>query len=906
MALEKESLIGHYKILSQLGAGGMGEVYLAQDTKLNRKVAIKLISNEFSQDADKLSRFLLEAQAVSALNHPHILTIYEIGEFEDTNYIATEFIEGKTLREHIEADNLSLIEVVKIIEQIADALASTHEAHIIHRDIKPENIMIRKDGYAKILDFGLSKTIQHESSEEDSTVQLVNTTPGMVMGSVRYMSPEQARGKETDERTDIWSLGVVLYEMVTGKNPFVADNISDSLVAVVSKEPEEISQYVSRAPDFLQEIITKALQKVSDKRYETMADFGSDIKNLKFDLEHSSVENKTVRLKIESNENMTIIQESAIHQTTAEQGDQTKTDISGAQAVTSTIKKHKLVAAVAFVVVAIILAGFGYGLYQLIRSPQETEPPRAVNNLKIRRLTGDGNTYGAVISPDGKFLAFAKNRGLLLKQIETNSEVELIPKGEYPAGVGNSVFSPDGNFIYFNGNKADDKTLTVYRVPTLGGNAVKMLTDAWGVSFSPDGKQLAFRRGTDSTPKTSVHIANADGSNERKLAGFDDSVSFFSSKAVWSPDGKSLAVVVASEKLLPNPYIPAVIPVTDGTVTYLGQTSFPGISDMVWHPQGDKLYFSGNSQIWEIGYPAGESRRLTQSTNGLDKLSITADGNSIVTSENEFKESIWVSPDTNPKNAKQKLPESGIIPGSSWTPDGRIVFISEQSGALEVWIMDQTGENPKQLTNDRSSKSTPDVSPDGRYIVFKMGTFVSRINIDGGGLLQLTNGVDDISPQFSPDGKSVIYTQWLDNGAVISQVPADGGTPRNLTDFVSQKPRYSPDGKFFACLMMDEKTKSWNRIAIVPSEGGAPVKVLEFSGDVGLEGPVWTPDGKNITYFNNGLWVLPIDGGQPKKLEMPENGSGGIRRRSYSRDGKQIAITFGKRSSNAVLITDFR
>lgn len=910
--IESGTTINHYKILSPIGKGGMGEVYLAEDPKLNRKVAIKFLSEEFSKDSEKVNRFVQEAKAVSALNHPHILTIHEIGEFGGTRYIATEFIEGKTLREHIESDDLSLIESVKIAEQAADALAAAHKAHIIHRDIKPENIMIREDGYAKILDFGLAKPIPHAAGEEDATVSLVNTDPGMVMGSVKYMSPEQARGKDTDQRTDIWSLGVVLYEMMTGHNPFDTDNVSDSLVAVVSKEPEAISNYVSGTPALLQEIISKALQKDSGERYSRMLDFAADIKKLRFDLEHNSGENKTVRIPVESTENKTIIQGAGVDQTTADRGEQTNTNISGAQAVTSTIKQHKFAAAVAFAVAVLIFAGFGYGLYQLIRNPKETGPPRPVTNLKIRRLTGDGNTYGAVISPDGKFLAFGKNSGLWLKQIETNSEVELIPKGEFTGGGASLVFSPDGNFIYFNAKKAEDKTPTVYRVPTLGGNTVKFLADAWGVTFSPDGKQVAFRRGNSDTPKTSVHIANTDGSNEREVAGFNAAVRFFSSKAVWSPDGKSLAVVVSGEDLKPNPYIPAVISVADGTVTELGRKSFKGIVSLIWHPQGDKLYFSGTdnteglSQIWEIGYPSGESRLLTQSTNRFDILSVTADGNSLVTSENEFKNSLWVSPDTNPKNAKQIIPYENIRADLSWTPDGRIVFVSQRSGAPEIWIMDRSGENPKQLTNDRKPKGQPDVSPDGRYIVLKSEFNLTRINIDGGSPLQLTNGADDIGPEFSADGQWVIYTEYPADIGVISQVAADGRTSRNLTDFASQLPRYSPDGKFFACLMMDEKTKRWDRIGIVPAEGGAPVKVFEISGDVGPDGPVWTPDGKNVTYLDNGLWVMPIDGGSPKKLEMPENSSGGIRGRSYSRDGKQIAIIFGTRSSNAVMITDFR
>ncbi|MCA1600152.1 MAG: serine/threonine protein kinase, partial [Acidobacteria bacterium] len=217
--------LSHYRIVSKIGAGGMGEVYLAEDTKLDRRVAIKFLNEEFSRDADKLNRFIQEAKAASALNHPNILTVYEIGEAGGKNYIATELIEGQTLREHLSAQEpMSLNDILKLGVQVAEALAAAHQAGIIHRDIKPENIMIREDGYAKVLDFGLAKLTEKkkkaEISLEGETKAFVQTSPGMVMGTVSYMSPEQARGKETDARTDLWSLGVVLYEMLAGKVPF--------------------------------------------------------------------------------------------------------------------------------------------------------------------------------------------------------------------------------------------------------------------------------------------------------------------------------------------------------------------------------------------------------------------------------------------------------------------------------------------------------------------------------------------------------------------------------------------------------------------------------------------------------------------------------------------------------------
>jgi serine/threonine-protein kinase len=283
--LKADSCILHYRIVSKIGAGGMGEVYLAQDTKLDRKVAIKFLKEEFSQDTNRLKRFIQEAKAASALNHPNILTVYEIGEADGKNYIATELIEGQTLREHLLLkESLSLNTILKISVQVAEGLSAAHHAGIIHRDIKPENIMIRKDGYAKVLDFGLAKLSEPEavaSGSEDATRAQINTAPGIVMGTVFYMSPEQARGKETDARTDIWSLGVVLYEMLAGRVPFAGETVNHTIVAILEKEP----LVLGNVPSELQRIIRKALTKDVEMRYQSARDLVIDLKNLRRDLD---------------------------------------------------------------------------------------------------------------------------------------------------------------------------------------------------------------------------------------------------------------------------------------------------------------------------------------------------------------------------------------------------------------------------------------------------------------------------------------------------------------------------------------------------------------------------------------------------------------------------------------------
>src|SRR5882672_10017097 len=309
--LPANTTLSHYRIVSKIGAGGMGEVYLAQDTKLDRKVAIKFLNEEFSQDVDKLNRFVQEAKAASALNHPNILTVYEIGEVDGKNYIATELIDGQTLREHLShKESLQLSAILRIGVQVSEALSAAHQAGIIHRDIKPENIMLRKDGYAKVLDFGLAKLSEPgavatgSAGSEDATRAQVNTTPGMVMGTVSYMSPEQARGTTTDARTDIWSLGVVLYEMLAGKVPFTGETVNHTIVSILEKEP----LLLTNVPAELQRIVRKSMTKDVEMRYQSAHDLLIDLKNLRRDLdiqgelERSNVPNRAATTEL-ANEN---------------------------------------------------------------------------------------------------------------------------------------------------------------------------------------------------------------------------------------------------------------------------------------------------------------------------------------------------------------------------------------------------------------------------------------------------------------------------------------------------------------------------------------------------------------------------------------------------------------------------
>jgi TolB protein len=588
--------------------------------------------------------------------------------------------------------------------------------------------------------------------------------------------------------------------------------------------------------------------------------------------------------------------------------------------VSGQLKNNKFRSGAVAVVGLIVLAGFSYGLYKFFGG-QTKDVQRSNNSINTVRLTGDGKARGVEISPDGKFLAYIRTEGgersIWLKQIQPNINIAIVKPGELD-DFDDLVFSHDGNFVYFSAKSKEEQAPSTYRVATLGGAPTKVVEDGYSVRFSADGKHLSFTRVDLKANESSIIVADGDGRNERKLAS-RSAKQFFVGPTAWSPDGRSLAAPVGDDALPPgkNAKI-SMISVDDGSVTELADVSFLDIYDLVWHPSGDSLIVAAREttlsqpQLWEVSYPSQSLRRLTNNLNGHTSVSITSDGNAIVTGEIYAKSAIWVSPDLKPENAKPIMPATGDTFGFAWTPDNRIVYVSEQTGDTEVWIMNDDGGNAKALTSDRFFKTVPVVSPDGRYIVYASieggGTLV-RIDIDGGGKTDIVAGIGADNPDISPDGKWVIFSAWIDGISRVMRTSIDGGPPQVLKDWAIE-PRYSRDGSRIACFTPEEKTKYWRRLAIIPADGGAEIDSFLTPANTNIgRGPVWTPDDKAISVViapgeNQELWMQPVDGNPGK--QVTHVGVPGIARRDYSRDGKRIAIVRAQGFGNAIMITDFR
>jgi eukaryotic-like serine/threonine-protein kinase len=529
LVAERQSLslagksLSHYRVLSLIGAGGMGEVYLAEDMRLGRRLALKLLPASVTNDAERVRRFEQEARAASALNHPNILTIYEIGEVDGCHFIATEYVKGETLRQRMSGKNISLKEALDIIVQIADALSAAHKVGVVHRDIKPENIMIRQDGYIKVLDFGLAKLTERTTTDgrsERGLLPLVSTEPGLVMGTPQYMSPEQVRGIDVDERTDIFSLGIVFYEVLAGRPPFEGSTVSDLIAAILHKEPPPINEAASGVSAALQRIIRRILLKDKEERYQAVEEFLFDIERLQPDEKHLDHHQATLP-RLSGRADTQAITETTKAESRAETpkgilvqninlpGNRTLR----IQNALHSIKRHKSAALLTLAALLLVSPAIVYLAYK-------SSGPSSFNNdstnqsqgIKTTRIANTGEARSVVISPDGKYVAYtAGDRAkpsIWIKQVTTSNNIQIVPP---TSGIyGNLIFPVSGDFIYYNeiGNG-------LYQVSILGGTSRKIVSTKQFVSsfsLSPDEKKVALLEG----PKTLV-VVNVDGTERREI-----------------------------------------------------------------------------------------------------------------------------------------------------------------------------------------------------------------------------------------------------------------------------------------------------------------------------------------------------------------------------------------------------
>ena len=860
--------IATYRVEKLIGVGGMGEVYLAFDEKLKRKVALKLLPSEFGSDDERLKRFELEARAVSSLNHPGIVTIYDVGNFEGINYIATEFVEGKTLRD-LMGGTYKIRNIILNSIQICDALAAAHNAGIIHRDIKPENIMIRKDGYAKILDFGLAKLTD---PGQQTMRDLAATSEGVIIGTPAYMSPAQIADDSIDHRTDLWSCGVVLYEFLTGKNPFKGNNRQETFQAILTKEVPQCSSRNPEVPTELDAILSKLMEKDPGMGYQTAGDLRADLKRVKREMDSSP---------------------SWSH--------------SGSQFVPRVL--HGQSWAVVVVPAAIVLLlGAGITYYFLNRVGSGAAGVDWKTATSSQLTNNPGTEYFPSLSPDGKDIVYAAETDgsfdIFVQRVGGKRRDNLTANSK--SDDTQPAFSPSGQLVAFRSEREPEG---IYTIEVSGDNLKRVSDFGFHPSWSPDGKSLVVSSfGRDqptvrTSPGQNLSVIDVETGARREILRGEATF------PAWSPNGHRVAYWFHSGTFGRRDI--ATIPANGGEPVIVAKDFAVSNWNPVWSPDGKFLYFvssrGGSVNFWRVsideisgsvsgepepvGAPSTFSRHLTFSRDGKRMAYVQTDNRSNVQGI-EF-DSLAVETVGGPFWITEGNRE---ISRAELSPDGsQFVMRLIKPTQDDIVSSSRDGREWRDLTNDEPFDRYVRWSPDGRRLAFGSdrngGGNVWISNADGTGLRQMTFDSDPEYatgfPVWSPDGTRLsVYHKGLtsfleasgaDPGKVLSTLPAASNAERMVVW------DWSPDGKKLAGVIGLGDKRSIGIYSFNTNQYDIMMENLD-------EVPSWLPDGRHLIY-STGQKIFVIDTQTKQVRELLTNSGVDMRSPFVSRDGKLLYYT---------------